>query len=199
LPLHFWNQANLAQLPQHLDSVVARVQTNFPFRSQLWRRSSPRRERAGFCGKTQPPTVHFCKNALFLRSPASIDERSLRQIKARGCSQAILISVKVRIVEIPDGILHPLGLSMSASCVTFASIPNAPAQALRILKMPERVWKHLFAGRLAELFVSWGIGHVHALEDAYAHADEHYPQRSNLPAEEEAVLVFGKLPRPLRH
>ena len=60
-------------------------------------------------------------------------------------------------------------------------------------ELSERIWKHRFAARLAVLFKSLTVSENAALEDAYAHADDHYPDRSNTSPEKEAESIYASL------
>lgn len=60
-------------------------------------------------------------------------------------------------------------------------------------ELSERIWKHRFAAELAKLFASQGLNGSAALEDAYAHADDHYPRRTFGWPEKEAEAVYRLL------
>jgi hypothetical protein len=59
--------------------------------------------------------------------------------------------------------------------------------------VPERIWKHRFAELLSRRFMRDGVERDAALEDAYAHADDRYPNRSLGSPEREAAFVHEAL------
>jgi hypothetical protein len=61
------------------------------------------------------------------------------------------------------------------------------------MPMPERVWKHRFAQPLSARFRAQGTSLDHALEDAYAHADECYLTRGERTPEQEAEAFYRSL------
>jgi hypothetical protein len=56
--------------------------------------------------------------------------------------------------------------------------------------LPEVDWKRRFAVTLCARFVQKGLPVEDAVEDAKAHADDHYPKHRDLVPEAEAELVF---------
>jgi hypothetical protein len=66
-------------------------------------------------------------------------------------------------------------------------------------ELSEQIWKHRFSARLAVLFKSQGISENAAFEDAYAHANDHYRDRSNASPEKEAESVYASLFRDMRN
>ena len=60
-------------------------------------------------------------------------------------------------------------------------------------ELPERSWKHRFTQQLACAFAARGIDGDGALEDAIAHADDHYPARGPDTPELEADVLHKVL------
>lgn len=60
-------------------------------------------------------------------------------------------------------------------------------------RLPERIWKHRFAAALGKLFEYQGLSGTDALEDAYAHADDHFPRRTFASPEQDAEAVYRSL------
>ena len=59
--------------------------------------------------------------------------------------------------------------------------------------IPENVWKHRFVEYLVTPFFKTGLDSNTALEDAYVHADHHYPKRGTGTPEKEAEAVYSSL------